>query len=137
MAEYADYYVNGQRDINNHSCPVFSKNGANKTMDTTKSAGNERTSTAATIKAENKDVIPNIANQISGNWSGDIVQGRYVYKLQLTADYAKSEFKISYPSLGCSGSWIAENVSDKSADFQETHRYGQMYRWRIYKNNND
>jgi hypothetical protein len=62
-----------------------------------------------------------IGSLIDGKWSGNIYQkiAKGEYSLILDCDFGKNEFKISYPSLGCSGFWSVEKSSDTTINFRE------------------
>ena len=115
-------------DTGNSSAGVFTQN------DTTEVASNTQRNTVPPFVKTNignktradqllKDKLSNsrLARIFSGTWKGNAFQYniRERWKIILKCDLEKNEFKISYPSLDCSGVWYIEDVSENAISFRE------------------
>lgn len=70
---------------------------------------------------ENELLNYNFLKKLDGNWSGKISQfnRKGSYDIRFICKSDKGEFKIIYPSLGCSGIWEIEKISNKLFNFKE------------------
>ena len=115
-------------DNGNSSANVFTQN------DTTEVASNTQRNTVPPFVKTNienktrgdqllKDKLSNsrLARIFNGTWKGNAFQYniRERWKIILKCDLEKNEFKISYPSLDCSGVWNIEDVSENVISFRE------------------
>jgi hypothetical protein len=68
-----------------------------------------------------------IANVMNGSWYGDVKQKgvKKPYSIQLNCDFRSAQFKVNYPSLGCTGFWTIEKWTDTTIDFKEHILPGQ------------
>jgi hypothetical protein len=72
---------------------------------------------AATATSE-KSVIPKDGAWLEGSWTGQ-GKGENGSSWTMKLDVANNQFRVSYPSLNCSGYWTKKNVDANTASFEE------------------
>ena len=81
----------------------------------------------AAVSAQDNQA-PNIAYLLSGTWNGSGhqqgTQSNWSIRLNVTVDNDNAQFKISYPSLKCGGSWTLQREFERSATFIEHITFG-------------
>jgi hypothetical protein len=81
----------------------------------------------ASVSADDNPV-PNIAYLLSGTWNGSGhqqgTQSDWSIRLNVIVDNDTAQFKISYPSLKCGGTWTLQREFSRSASFIEHITFG-------------
>jgi hypothetical protein len=78
-----------------------------------------------------------IVKIINGSWIGNVtVKGlKDPVGMQFSSNTQFNEFKVSYPSYGCSGTWSIEQSSNETIDFRETLLVGRCQTGSLIKVN--